>query len=131
MNVERPSIRVHASCSIRGPIQERSPTYVTYVVKPSLRTLPLLNMVELTLGRNFLSVVSVKKLSASKHTLVNITGFTQERDLMNVWNVGNPSGTVQHLFDIRSFMLENKMGYNNQCGKTCMKTPFFSKFLGV
>lgn len=49
-----------------------------------------------------------KNLSTSKHTLENTTEFILEKGLMNVLNVGNPLGTIQHLFDIRSFMLENK-----------------------
>lgn len=107
MNAGKPLIRVHASCSIREFIQERSPMYVTNVVKPSLRTRPLLNMRELTLERNF--IVNVKKLSAGKHNLVNVMGFILEKRLMCVLNVGNPSGTVLCLSDIRSFMPDNKI----------------------
>lgn len=83
--------------------------YVTNVVKPSLRTRPLLNMRELTLERNFISIVNVKKLSAGKHNLVNVMGFILEKHLMCVLNVGNPSGTVLCLSDIRRFMPDNKI----------------------
>lgn len=100
MNVGKPLIKMHALSNIRLFVQERSPPLVINVVKPLLRTLPLLNMKE--------TFISVKNLSASKHTLVNITEFILEKGLMNALKVRNPLGIVQHLFDIRSFILENK-----------------------
>lgn len=80
-------------------------------------------MRELTPGRNFTNVVNVKRLFASTHTLVNITGFILEKNLMIVWNVGNPLDTVQHFFGIKNFMLEDSMRYN-QC-------HFSPKLLGL
>ena len=73
-----------------------------------LTTRLLLNIIELTLVRSSISVVSVKKPSASMHTLVNITGFTLVRSLMSALNVENSSDIVQSFSDIRNFTVVNK-----------------------
>ena len=73
---------------------------------------------------------SVGNLLVRVHVLLNTTGFTLERDPMNVVNVGRSSVGTLTLFSTRNHGGVKASEYK-ECGKTFKYSSYLSNHLGI
>lgn len=100
VNVEDSSGVRQISFDIKEFIHQRIPLNVTYVGKPSNKSLLLWSINSVTLKKSHINVMTVGNFSVRWHILLNIRGSIPKKNPTNVVSVKGRLVRIQPLFDI-------------------------------